>query len=102
MADLQCTWNVIRTDCYEIVTEEYCDLQQLLAEITELVKAWDDPNEKPPEFVLSRSTPEERKKWEAHWRSYLAKYPDGSPIYVQPARDLAEQKLAGLEGKADG
>ena len=72
MADLQCTWNVIRTDCHEIVTEEYCDLQQLLTEIAELVKAWDDPNEEPPELLLSRSTPEQRKDREAHIAQILA------------------------------
>lgn len=72
MADLQCTWNLVRTDCYEIVSEEYCDLPPLISEITALVKAWDDPNEEPPEFALHRCTPEERKRWEAHWEQTLA------------------------------
>ena len=60
MAELQCTWGILRTDHYEFVTDEHCTLPQLLEQVTELVKAWDDPSEKTPEFVLYRVTPDQQ------------------------------------------
>lgn len=64
MADLQFTWGICRDDVYEFVTSEYCTLPQLLEELTELVKTWDDPEEEPPGFVLYRATPSQRADME--------------------------------------
>jgi hypothetical protein len=60
MVDLKCSWGICRDDVYEFVTEEFCTLPQLLEELTELIKAWDDPEEESPGFLLCRSTPAQR------------------------------------------
>ena len=69
--DLQCNWGIVRTDAHEFVTDEYCTLPELLEQVTELVKQWDDPAEDPPELVLYRCTPEERAAREAHAKQFL-------------------------------
>ena len=71
MADMQCTWGIIRTDHYEFVSKEFCTLPQLLEEVTALVKAWDDPSEQIPEFVLYRLTPEQRALQEEQTKQAL-------------------------------
>ena len=65
MADLQCTWHIVRTDCWETVTDEFLTLPQLLEEVKALVEECDDPSEETPTFQLCRVTPAERASHEA-------------------------------------
>lgn len=71
MADLQCTWCIVRTDHYEFVTDEHCTLPQLLEQVAELVNAWDDPSVECPTFELARFTPDERAAHEAQTKRVL-------------------------------
>ena len=71
MADLKCTWGIVRTDVYEYVTEENCTLPELLEEVKALVEAWDDPSKECPPFQLCRVTPDDRAVHEEHTKRIL-------------------------------
>jgi len=71
MADLQCTWHIVDTDCWEIVSGEFLTLPELLEEVKALVEGWDDPSEEPPQYQLCRSTPVERAQMEAMTKRIL-------------------------------
>ena len=57
MADLQSLWGIVRTDCYEFVTEENLTPVQLLAELQDLIERWDDPGYECPGLLITRFDP---------------------------------------------
>jgi hypothetical protein len=58
-ADIRCLWALCRTDCYELVTDELLTIDEFLAELRQVLEAWDDPSLEMPELVINRSTPEQ-------------------------------------------
>jgi hypothetical protein len=54
---LQSRWGIVRTDCYEYITEENLTPVQLLAELQDLIAQWDDPGDECPGLLITRFDP---------------------------------------------